>query len=400
MDHFFRFTGLGILLVLLVPSCNLGTDEEPQQIFDPPQIFVSNSRIFEQDGGSLMIFEVASPTLVELPVSFTFKLDGITATPDEDFIIGSGSSVIGVGSRLATVTVNILDDDIREVDEKIKITITGVDNATIARAEGIGTIFDSDAASISDGEGYITSDQFFGYDLAWEDSFDEPSLNLDNYNFDLADGCPDLCTWGNAELQWYTDEQKNVAIQSGKLVMTATKSGAFSFNSGRINTKGKREFQFGRIDIRAKLPFGQGLWPAIWMLGANIDDVGWPASGEIDIMEMVGHLPHQVLGTAHWGPSGGANSTFKSGAFNLEENFSEQFHVFSIVWEENEITWYVDEQKFHTITPADMQGQEYRFNQPFYFLFNVAVGGNFPGNPDETTIFPQAMEIDYVRVFQ
>ena len=171
------------------------------------------------------------------------------------------------------------------------------------------------------------------------------------------------------------------------------------YNSARIITKGKKEFKFGRIDIRAKLPEGQGIWPALWMLGSNIDDVGWPTCGEIDIMEMVGHEPNKTHGTAHWRASDG-NSTFKGASTSSSKKLSEQYHVYSILWEENSLNWYFDEEKFHTITPNNLQNVEFPFNQNFFFIFNIAVGGIWPGNPDDTTVFPQEMEIDYIRVFQ
>ena len=141
------------------------------------------------------------------------------------------------------------------------------------------------------------------------------------------------------------------------------------------------------------------MWPAIWMLGANIDEVGWPACGEIDIMELVGHKPTSVIGTAHWGAPNNP-STFNSGHFSNGKDFSEEFHVFTLVWEVNELRWYVDETHFHTINRDIVGNAEYRFNQEIFLIFNVAIGGNLPGSPDETTVFPQTMEIDYVRVFQ
>ena len=183
------------------------------------------------------------------------------------------------------------------------------------------------------------------------------------------------------------------------MVLKASRINSSTFRSARLNTKGKREFQFGRIDIRAKLPEGQGLWPALWMLGANIDEVSWPACGEIDITELVGHEANKVHATAHWGASGGP-STFITETRAIQENFSENFHVFSILWKQNSMEWFLDEEKFHTITAQNVSPAAYPFNQKFFFVFNVAVGGNWPGNPDSTTEFPQEMEIDYVRVFQ
>jgi beta-glucanase (GH16 family) len=163
-------------------------------------------------------------------------------------------------------------------------------------------------------------------------------------------------------------------------------------------TKAKKEFQYGRIDIRARLPYGQGIWPAIWMLGANIDDVGWPRCGEIDIMELVGHLPKVSHGTAHYDVDGWA-SKGSSYALTTGQTFSDEFHVFTIVWEMNRIKWYVDYNKFFELSAQDVGGT-YPFNNPFFFIMNIAVGGNWPGDPDETTVFPQTMEVDYIRVFQ
>ncbi|HNE29984.1 MAG TPA: glycoside hydrolase family 16 protein, partial [Saprospiraceae bacterium] len=168
-----------------------------------------------------------------------------------------------------------------------------------------------------------------------------------------------------------------------------------------IVTKGKKQFKFGRVDIRAALPEGKGLWPALWMLGSNIDAVGWPACGEIDIMELAGDIPNRVVGTVHYGANTSQHqynpmSKYLSG----NANFQDEFHVFSIIWEADKIQFLVDDELYHTITPASLNGASYPFNKNFFFIFNVAVGGNFPGNPDSSTPFPQRMIVDYIRVFQ
>ena len=164
---------------------------------------------------------------------------------------------------------------------------------------------------------------------------------------------------------------------------------------------GKKFCKFGRIDIRPALPEGQGLWPALWMLGTNIDAVSWPACGEIDIMELTGNLPNRVVGTVHYGANTSEHqynsmSKYLSG----DDNFQDEFHVFSLNWVEDKIEFLVDDVIFHTITPDDLDGAAYPFNKNFFFIFNIAVGGNFPGNPDNSTPFPQHMIVDYVRVFQ
>ncbi len=247
------------------------------------------------------------------------------------------------------------------------------------------------------GNGYFTPENYAGYNLAWADEFNGNSLDLSSWTYEVGRG---EWGWGNNELQYYHEGEKNAIVKDGKLTITAKEesAGDANYTSARLVTKGKRAFQFGRIDIRARLPKGQGLWPALWMLGSNIDQVSWPACGEIDIMELVGHKPNEVLGTAHWGNS--VPSTFNSKKYRLAAgDFSDSFFVYSLIWEENKMEWYVNDIKYQTITPSNT-GSIYPFNNPFFFIFNIAVGGNLPGSPDASTRFPQTMEVDYIRVFQ
>jgi len=398
MDFFSKKIAFFLITVFLSCGSSLETPEpNPANI---PEIIIRDSRIFEQEGNSVMQFEVVPQSAVEQPISITYTIEGVTAEPGVDFVAGTGNTIMGVGTSNLIIEVTILDDAIKEVDEKIIVTLAETPNAIFKKTTAIGIIRDNEMPTNFDEEGYLTPESYYGYELAWQDEFNGEMLNLEHYNFDLDDGCPNLCGWGNNELQWYTNEPKNISVTDGKLIIKATKQGASSYNSAKIHTKDKQSFQFGRIDVRAKLPKGQGIWPAIWMLGNNIDEVGWPACGEVDIMEMVGHKAQTIHGTAHWGPQGAGGSTFTGAAISLEEEYAEKFHVFTLLWEANQLVWYMDETPFHIITPADMQGQEYRFNTPFYMIFNVAVGGNWPGNPDETTVFPQQMEIDYVRYFK
>ncbi len=203
--------------------------------------------------------------------------------------------------------------------------------------------------------------------------------------------------WGNNELQNYTDNSANIKIEDGMLKITAIKQGS-TYTSARIQTKGKFEKKYGRIEARIKMPYGKGLWPAFWMLGANSGTVAWPQCGEIDIMEYLGSKPTSIFGSVHGpGYSGGEAITKNYSLSN--DRFDNGFHVFGIEWDENYINYYVDNVLYNQITPADVPGQ-WVFNQPFYIILNMAVGGNFPGSPNSSTVFPQTMLVDYVRVYQ
>ncbi|MEM1121727.1 MAG: family 16 glycosylhydrolase [Bacteroidota bacterium] len=387
-----------LLLAVVLWSCGETNTEMPNPTTAAVEISIADATIIEGAGASTMQFDLTASIITETAITVQYSVKGITAEPNVDFEGGSGSIDIPVGARKATISIPIIDDRLNEVEEQLMVELTSVTNAALKNKEAVGIIRDNDQP-VYDEVGYSTPTTHFGYTLDWSDEFDGPSLNDEDYNYDLGDGCPNLCGWGNNELQLYTQEKENISVSDGMLTITATKVGSSNFNSAKITTKDKQRFLYGRLDIRAKMPEGQGIWPAIWMLGQNIDEVGWPACGEIDIMELVGHEPNITHGTAHWGPQGGPNK-FNGSSFTIDEKFSERFHVFSLVWAPNEITWYVDEERIHRITPRDMEGQTYRFNQAFYLIFNIAVGGNWPGNPDNTTAFPQSMDIDYVRYFK
>jgi beta-glucanase (GH16 family) len=246
-------------------------------------------------------------------------------------------------------------------------------------------------------KGYTTPQEYSGYTSLWKDEFEGNAVDLGSWSFETGRGGNG---WGNNELQYYTD--KNASVEQGYLIITAKKENVAdaNYSSARMITKGKKNFLFGRIDIRAKLPEGQGIWPALWMLGANIDSVGWPSCGEIDIMELVGHEPSKVYGTMHWGPHYTKHRS--KGYWNILTNgkYSDEFHVYSLIWKTDELKVLVDDKEFFTFTAADAAPDEYPFNAPHYLIFNVAVGGNWPGPPDSATKFPQQMIVDYVRVFQ
>ena len=240
------------------------------------------------------------------------------------------------------------------------------------------------------------------YQLVWTDTFNGTSLDTSKWSYQVGTGCPNLCGWGNNELQYYRPE--NVTVSGGRLRITAKQEnyGGMPYTSGRIRTAGLADWAYGRFEVRAKLPKGQGLWPAIWMLPTDWVYGGWAASGEIDIMELVGHEPNRVHGTLHYGEpypnntSSGASYALPSG------DFSDAFHTFAIEWEPTEIRWYVDDLHYATQNSWWSSGGPYPapFDRPFHLLLNVAVGGNWPGNPNGSTQFPQVMEVDWVRVYQ
>ncbi|KPM49706.1 glycoside hydrolase family 16 protein [Jiulongibacter sediminis] len=248
--------------------------------------------------------------------------------------------------------------------------------------------------SIIPENGYSTPESYDNRTLIWSDEFSGDQLDETFWNYELGNNGG----WGNNELQNY--QRGNTEVKDGYLIITAKRENG-SYTSSRLTTEGKFDFKYGRVDIRAALPRSQGVWPALWMLGANFKQVGWPMCGEIDIMELIGGSgdgrDNTVHGTVHWDNFGsyanyGGSFTKNSGRFNGE------FHVFSIEWNENEIIWYVDDQQFHVIdtTPSGLA----EFQENFFFIFNIAVGGNWPGDPDGSTILPQYMIVDYVRVFQ
>ena len=268
----------------------------------------------------------------------------------------------------------------------------------VERVDEVTVLVDSSSSGTSGAPatGYSTPLSYSGMTLVWNDEFEGSSLSSD-WTFDIGTGS---WGWGNNELQYYTNQ--NIQLIDGILKITA-KSEIFNsqnYTSTRIKTQGLKSWKYGRVDVRAALPYGQGIWPAIWMLGDNITTAGWPACGEIDIMEMIGGAganDRTAHGTAHWS-SNGSHAQFGNSTVLPNGRFADEFHVFSIIWNQNSITWLMDDVVYNTlnITPAELS----EFQEKFFLIMNVAVGGNWPGNPDASTVFPQTMYVDYVRIFQ
>lgn len=242
------------------------------------------------------------------------------------------------------------------------------------------------------------------WELIWSDEFNEQTQDglpdPDKWAYDIGTGDNG---WGNNELQYYTNNAENVCIDNnGCLKITAIKNEDGSFTSARIKTKGKFEQQYGRFEARIKLPYGKGYWPAFWMLGADIDTNPWPACGEIDIMENKGYQPNIVSGALHFPGHSGGNPIL--GYYGYEnQRFDTDFHVFAVEWDEDKIDFFVDDILYQRVKSDDITDGDWVYNKPdrpFFILLNLAVGGNFGGNPNDDTVFPQSMYVDYVRVYK
>jgi beta-glucanase (GH16 family) len=250
-----------------------------------------------------------------------------------------------------------------------------------------------------------------GWRLAWSDEFNTAAgaqPNPKTWGYEIGDGTVNgIPGWGNDELEYYTDSPQNVATNgSGSLVITARQAdgtqqcyyGPCKYTSARLLSKNRFEFAYGRIESRIKVPRGAGLWPAFWSLGSDIDQVGWPQTGEIDFMEHVARLPDEVFGTIH-GPGYSGGQSF-GGIYDLGLPVADDFHTYAVEWQPGAIRWYIDGILYHTARPSDVAPNQWVFDHPFFILLNMAIGGNFGGAVGADTTFPQSMTVDYVRLYQ
>jgi beta-glucanase (GH16 family) len=242
-------------------------------------------------------------------------------------------------------------------------------------------------------------------EMVWSDDFNGAGTpDASKWAYDTGGG-----GWGNQEFETYTTSTNNVFQNGGNLIIQAVKepSGSPAYTSGRILTKGKKDFMFGRIDVRAKLPQGVGVWPAIWMLGSDIDQNNWPKCGEIDIMELRGQNPTEILTTMHFADPAGNHQQAGIPSVKLPDgsSFANDFHTYSVVRSKDQIRFYLDSKLYYTFSSSDTGSNPYPFNNNFFVVLNVAVGGNFLSNPspaaiNSSTTFPQQMQVDYVRYYQ
>ena len=385
------------LLLLGVLAVFIQCRPEDTAPFVPEIRFPINISADETEANSTFEFPLVLNQSTTRDITVRYETRDLTAIEGEDYVPVEDSLIIPAGTASASIFVDIVVDDYQEEDEQFRVVLTGSTNAILAGGiqEAIGTIRNDDSLFPVSNEGHLSASSYPGKTLVWSDEFDGESIDLSHWTYDLG-----ASGWGNQELQNYTSDSENSYVNDGNLFIVARENG-IHFTSARMKSIGLQEFQYGRIDVRAILPKGQGIWPAIWMLGANYPTVGWPACGEIDIMELIGSSPNTVHGTIHYGTDWTQHNYTGSGtSIPWTETFSDEFHVFSIDWDENGITWLLDDQPFYTIDNAVTGSQPYPFDNPFFFIMNIAVGGQWPGYPDATTEFPQFMAVDYVRVFQ
>jgi len=242
-----------------------------------------------------------------------------------------------------------------------------------------------------------------GWNIVWQDEFDKDSLDLTKWSREIGGH-----GWGNNELQFYTDSDSNSYVENGNLILKAqvvpqgigSSKGLRYYSSARLRTYGKGDWKYGRIEVKAKVASGQGIWPAIWMLPTDWLFGGWPSSGEIDIMEHVGYDLGVVHGSVHTEAYNHKINTQRSSARKIA-NVDTEFHVYSIIWDKDKISFFIDDVQYF-LFENDQQGnyKTWPFDQRFHLLINIAVGGDWPGNPDNSTNFPRKMLVDYVRVYE
>jgi beta-glucanase (GH16 family) len=394
---------LPVVCVLAFANCG-EKDPTPVTPVEPPTLNISSIAVFEGDsptGTATFKVNLSRATDQTVTVDYT-TTDGTAGTP-ADYIAKTGTITFKPQVTEGSIDITIVGDTLKEADETFNIALSKPTNATIPTGStGIGTatIRNDDTYLFIPVEGYETPTSYTGYTSVWQDEFSGTSLDLTSWGFDVGGG-----GWGNNELQYYTNNRpENIFLADGKLIIQAKKEafGGREYTSSRIITKGKKEFTFGRIDIRAKLPVTKGIWPALWMLGKKIDQTPWPACGEIDIMELVGTEPNKVHGTMHWASASSATTRVQYGtSYTLPTGtYADKFHVYSLIWEADKIEIFMDDISYCKFDRSKVGAAGYPFNESFFLLFNVAVGGQWPGPPDATSVFPQQMVVDYVRVFK
>jgi beta-glucanase (GH16 family) len=342
-------------------------------------------------------FKFSLDKTITSEVSFQYATSAGTAKENVDYTPSQGTFTIPAGSQNGSIIIKVIGDSTRKANQDFSVELSNPKNGVLKSTKLTGTIRNEDGTYFpTDNTGYTTPNQYTGYALTWSDEFSGKSINGNNWSFEIGNNNG----WGNHELESYSDRMQNAFVSQGNLIIEARKEdggGSINYTSARMITKAKQTFKLGRVDIRAKIPKGKGIWPALWMLGNNIDQVSWPACGEIDIMELLGHEPNKAYGTLHWGANSASHQSFGKNYSLSSGSFYDSFHVFSMEWTASSIQIYIDDISYFIM---DTSNTNLPFNSNFFFIFNVAVGGDWPGSPDGFTVFPQRMLVDYVRVFQ
>lgn len=394
------FNLIVLWLFMISFSCNKKTSSAPAPVL--PVVSAHNGEQMRTASNGTLQLIVSLDKATTVPVSVDYTLQNGTAIAPKDYVSSSGTVTIPANQTYTQIPVQITGDPLNTRQDNLFFTFTlsNPKNATLGVTSANGIIVTENGTYfITDTSGYRTPLSYPGYNLVWDEEFNGSVLDPNSWNYEIGNGSGG---WGNNELEYYTNSANNVLVSNGNLIIEARKESinGFNYSSARLTTQSKKSFTYGRVDIRAKLPRGQGIWPALWMLGSNIGSVGWPASGEMDIMENLGQDSSKTYGTLHYGATPATHGSMGNPYQLNGSYFSNQFHVFSMDWKQDTVKLLVDDHLFLTVKKSDVGSSPYPFNMPFFFIFNVAVGGNWPGSPDGTTTFPQRMIVDYIRVFQ
>lgn len=385
-------------ILFLLNGCGKSGSNPAPNPPSTPAASINNVSQERKTDASTFTFNVSLNKAATADVTINYTTVAGSAKENTDFKPISGKVTIASGKTTATIDVQVTGDSLRKANQEFYMQLDAPQNCTLQNNKGTATIVNEDGLYFPvDNTGYSTPDTYPGYTLAWADEFNSKTINASSWNFESGNNGG----WGNNELEYYTDRTQNAFVSEGNLILEARQENfnGSAYTSTRMTTKDKKVFKFGRVDIRAKLPSTQGIWPALWMLGNNIGSVGWPACGEIDMMELLGQQPNKIYGTIHWGTSVATHGSVGTNYVLPSGSFDQEFHVYSMVWKENSIKLYIDDVEFFSAISGDVTGP-YPFNNDFFFIFNIAVGGNWPGAPNGSTVFPQRMIIDYIRVFQ
>lgn len=393
MQYLFKYI-YSFLSIIFIFGCS-SSEEVKKNI---PDIIITDFERIEGDDGILQIeYAVKLDEVYSDDIILTYHSDDASAFQEADYKKVDGQLIIPAGKTEALLTLEIVSDKIKEGNEFFRILFDSDMEVEFGSKTANIKIKNDDSILPYESADYTTPDEYTDWKLAWADEFNGTEINKDWWTHEIGNGDNG---WGNNEMEYYTDAPENSRIEDGSLVIEARGDSwnGIKYTSARMVTKGNKTFGFSRTDIRAKLPYGQGIWPALWMLGNSIDQKGWPACGEIDIMELIGNHPSTSHATVHFGDD---NYIYIGDRYILTtETFNDRFHVFSVVRELNQMWFYVDDILMFSFSSKETQGQAYPFNEQFFYIFNVAIGGNWPGAPDATTVFPQRMEVDYIRVFE
>ena len=330
------------LLLLLMIGCKKGSSgadsNQPAHVVSINNISLPENNV----GESAFEFTLSLNKTSSQPVTVTYSTIEGLAKAGEDYKSVTNQSATFLPNELTKkIVITIIADDQREADEDFTLMLTGATNATIQQHKATGIIVNDDTKISFTNTGYDAPTTYTGYALSWADEFNGTALDATAWSNQNGDGCPTICGWGNNELEYYTGRPDNLFFQDGKLIIEAKKEtyNGKDYTSSKIFTAGKKTFKFGRVDIRAKLPLGKGIWPAFWMLPQNNVYGGWPTSGEIDIMEMVGHDPGRTHGTLHYGPGPGSTQYNRNIAIS-SGSLHDEFHLYSIECKQYQVKWF------------------------------------------------------------